>query len=105
MATTAASPGAPQHPRTRPASGREQFMLAFLLAVGALIGCVVLQVALYVRPAPDGGAFLAEWDRYFWLANYYDMLGVWLLSLPFFALWLVLYRRQLSFTRWRWAPA
>jgi hypothetical protein len=33
-------------------------------------------------PAPYGGPFLAEWQRYFGLAVYYDLLGVWLVSFP-----------------------
>jgi phosphoglycerol transferase MdoB-like AlkP superfamily enzyme len=79
--------------------GRHQFLLAFRIAVAGWIGCVLLQVALYVRPAPHGGPFLAEWQRYFGLALYYDLLGVWLLSLPFFLLWLAPYRRPLI-SRW-----
>ncbi|HEY6815382.1 MAG TPA: LTA synthase family protein, partial [Croceibacterium sp.] len=84
-----------------PRSGRTQFALAFRLALGGLAGCVVLQVLLYVRPAPHGGPFLAEWPRYFWLALYYEMLGVWLLSLPFFVLWLGLFRSRLESRLWR----
>ncbi|HYD23663.1 MAG TPA: sulfatase-like hydrolase/transferase [Croceibacterium sp.] len=92
MATAAEAPG----PR-----GREHFMLALWLAVGGWFGCVALQVALYLRPAPHGGPFLAEWQRYFWLGNYYDLLGVWLVSLPFFLVWLTLYRAPLSSRWWR----
>lgn len=87
------------------ATGRDQFALAAWLAVGALAGCVLLQVAMYVRPAPSGGPFLAEWERYFWLALYYELLGVWLICLPFFLLWLALYRRPLRAKAWRAAPA
>ena len=85
--------------------GRDQFVLAFLLALGGWIGCVLLQALLYLRPAPYGGVFLEEWTRYFGLALYYDLLGVWLLSLPFFALWLILYRRRLRSAAWRIVPA
>lgn len=85
--------------------GRDHFVLAFRLALAGWIGCVLLQVFLYVRPAPHGGPFVAEWDRYIWLAIYYDLLGVWLLSLPFFLLWLALYRRPLAARWWRVAPA
>lgn len=85
--------------------GRDQFALALRLALGALLGCVALQVVLYARPAPHGGPFLVEWSRYFWLALYYEVLGVWLLSLPFFALWLALYRRSLASRGWRVVPA
>jgi hypothetical protein len=80
-------------------------MLSFWLATGAWIGCVVLQIALYLRPAPHGGPFLAEWERYFWLALYYELLGVWLISLPFFLFWLALYRKPLPGWGWRVVPA
>ncbi len=87
------------------ATGRTQFALAAWLAAGGLAGCVLLQVAMYVRPAPNGGPFLAEWERYFWLALYYEVLGVWLLSMPFFLLWLARYRRPLRGRWWRAVPA
>ena len=87
------------------ATGAGQFALAFRLALAGWLGCIALQLALYLRPAPHGGPFLAEWDRYFWLALYYDLLGVWLISLPFFLLWLVLYRRPLRGRWWRILPA
>jgi len=87
------------------ASGRENFATAFALALGGWLGCVLLQIALYLRPAPHGGPFLAEWDRYFWLALYYDLLGTWLIAAPFLLLWLVLYRRPLGARAWRFLPA
>ena len=87
------------------ATGRGQFALAAWLAAGGLACCLLLQIAMYLRPAPNGGPFLAEWERYFWLALYYEVLGVWLLCLPFFLLWLALYRRTLRGRRWRAVPA
>src|SRR5688500_17574720 len=69
------------------------FAIAFRLALGCLIGCALLQILLYLRPSPYGGPFLLEWRKYFALALYYDMLGVWLLALPFFLYWLVRRRR------------
>src|SRR5687767_11682402 len=69
------------------------FAIAFRLALGGLIGCALLQLALYARPSPYGGAFLLEWRKYFALALYYDMMGVWLIALPFFLLWLARWRR------------
>ena len=81
--------------------GRDFFGRAFLLASGGWIGCVLLQVLLYARPAPHGGPFLAEWSRYFGLAVYYDLLGVWLVSFPFFLLWLGLFNRPLPGRGWR----
>ncbi|MGQ0560211.1 MAG: LTA synthase family protein [Sphingosinicella sp.] len=85
--------------------GSGQFALAFRLALGGWIGCLTLQLLLYLRPGPYGGAFLVEWPRYFWLALYYDLLGVWALSLPFFLAGLVLYRRPLHAAAWRWVAA
>ncbi len=41
------------------------------------------------------------WQRYFAYSLYYDLLGVWLLSAPFFLLWLILYRRPLASPAWR----
>jgi phosphoglycerol transferase MdoB-like AlkP superfamily enzyme len=84
--------------------GAHGFVLAVRLALAGWLGCVALQVALYLRPAPHGGPFLAEWDRYFWLALYYDLMGVWLLSLPFFLLWLCVYRRPLRARWWNLVP-
>jgi phosphoglycerol transferase MdoB-like AlkP superfamily enzyme len=81
------------HAQITPAEGSRQFVTALRLAAGGLLGCVVLQLFLYARPGAYGGPFVVEWQRYFWLALYYEMLGVWLLSLPFFAWWLATYRR------------
>lgn len=77
------------------------FQLAFFLALGAWLACVLLQLALYLRTAPHGGPFLAEWGRYFWLALYYDLLGTWLIAAPFMLLWLILYRRPAHGRHWR----
>ena len=90
------------HGDSAPAEGSRHFVTAFRLAVGGLLGCVVLQLFLYLRPGAYGGPFLVEWQRYFWLALYYEMLGVWLLSLPFFAAWQLRYRRPVGprLTRW-----
>jgi len=85
--------------------GSHHFTLAFLLATTAWIGCALLQILLFARPGPYGGPFLVEWQRYFGLAVYYDLLGVWLISLPFFLLWLALYQRPLPSPGWRAVPA
>ncbi len=81
--------------------GGAYFVRSLLLAVGGLIGCIALQIVLYIRPAPYGGPFLAEWERYFWLALYYEVFGIWLISLPFFVLWLAVYRRRLASRWWK----
>lgn len=90
------------HGDITPAEGSRHFAAALRLALGGWLGCVVLQLFLYLRPGAYGGPFLVEWQRYFWLALYYDMLGVWLLSVPFFAFWLVRYRRPTGRTVARW---
>jgi len=81
--------------------GRGLFVRAVLLASGCWIVCVLLQIVLYARPAPYGGPFLVEWPRYFGLAVYYDLLGVWLVSFPFFLIGLGLYNRPLRGRAWR----
>ncbi len=84
------------------ASGSAHFLRTFQLAAGAWLGCAVLQALLYLRPAPHGGPFLLESGRYFGLALYYELLGVWLISAPFLLLWVLLHRRRLG-PRWRLA--
>ena len=69
------------------------FAIARRLAAGGWAGCALLQLCLYARPSPYAGPFLLEWQRYFALALYYDLLGVWLLSAPFLLYWLASYRR------------
>jgi len=86
-------------------TGRESFATAFRLALGGWLAALLLQAALYLRPAPHGGPFLLEWARYFWLALYYELLGIWLIAFPFLLLWLLLYRRPLESRWWRLAPA
>jgi len=83
-------------------SGRDRFLAALLLALLCLAFAALLQILLYARPAPHGGPFLADWQRYFWLALYYEMLGVWLVSLPFFLVWLALFRRRPGARGWAW---
>ena len=85
-----------------PAEGSRHFVIGSRLALGGLLGCTALQLFLYLRPGAYGGPFLVEWQRYFWLALYYEMLGVWLLSAPFLAFWLVRFRRPVGFATARW---
>ena len=81
--------------------GSDHFDVAWRLALYGWLGCVLLQLALYLRPGPYGGPFLLEWQRYFGLSLYFDLLGVWLIAFPFFLVWLVLWRRPLG-PRWAW---
>jgi phosphoglycerol transferase MdoB-like AlkP superfamily enzyme len=81
--------------------GQDQFDMAWRLALLGWLACVVLQLALYLRAGPYGGPFLVEWQRYFGLALYFDLLGTWLIGFPFLLVWLLLWRRPLG-RPWRW---
>ena len=85
-------------------NGRSQFTASLLLAIGCWVAAAALQAALYLRPAPYGGPFLLEWMRYFPFALYYELLGIWLVALPFLLLWIRLYRRPLRAPAWRFRP-
>jgi|GEM_PF-2404484 len=76
------------------ASGAEQFGIAWRLAAGGWIGCALLQFILYLRPSPYGGEFLLRWKTFIIRPLAYELLGVWLIALPFLLLWLLLYRRS-----------
>ena len=79
-----------------PPRGRDHFRTSLLLALGALAAEVALQLMLYLRPSPYGGPFLLEWTRYLPFALYYAVLGVWLLALPFFLIWLACFGRPVG---------
>jgi hypothetical protein len=66
-----------------------QFSIAVQLAAAAWLACALLQLLLYLRASPYGGPFLLEWRRYFPYALYYELMGVWLVALPFLIHWLV----------------
>ena len=72
--------------------GRDHFDIAWRLALLGWLGCVLLQLLLYVRPGPYGDPFLLEWQRYFGLSLYFELLGAWLIAFPFLLLWLALWR-------------
>jgi hypothetical protein len=80
--------------------GADHFAICWRLALLGWLGCVLLQLALYARPGPYGGPFLVEWQRYIGLSLYFDLLGTWLIALPFMLVWLILWRRPLA-RRWR----
>ena len=68
---------------------RTQFSISAQLAAAAWLACALLQLALYLRASPYGGPFLLEWRKYFLYALYYELMGVWLVALPFLLFWLV----------------
>lgn len=70
------------------AGARTQFSVSVQLAAAAWLVCAMLQLALYLRASPYGGPFLLEWRKYFLYAFYYELMGVWLVALPFLLLWL-----------------
>jgi hypothetical protein len=70
------------------AGARTQFSICVQLAAAAWGVCALLQLLLYLRASPYGGAFLLEWRKYFLYALYYELMGVWLIALPFLLLWL-----------------
>src|SRR5215210_5938799 len=78
------------------------FAIAWRLALGCWVGCALLQALLYLRPSPYGGPFLLEWRKYFALALYYDLLGVWLIAIPFLLGWLLMWRRTPGGRRAAW---
>ncbi|MGZ8335036.1 MAG: LTA synthase family protein [Allosphingosinicella sp.] len=88
--------------------GSGHFALAWRLAAGGWIGCALLQLLLYLRPSPYGGPVLVQWKAFIIRPLVYELLAIWLFALPFFLLWLALYRVQLKSPRWRlahWALA
>ena len=71
------------------ADARTHFSLSVQLAAAAWFVGIVLQLLLYLRASPYGEPFLLEWRKYFLYALYYDLMGVWLIALPFLVYWLV----------------
>jgi hypothetical protein len=71
------------------AGARTQFSISVQLAAAAWLVCALLQLALYWRASPYGGPFLLEWRKYLLYALYYELMGVWLVALPFFLWWLL----------------
>ncbi|WP_444854845.1 LTA synthase family protein [Sphingosinicella sp.] len=89
-------------------AGADHYAVAWRLATGAWIGCAILHFLTYLRPSPYGGPFLLEWHAYIIRPLVYDLLAIWLVSLPFFLIWLLCYSRSLSGRRWalgHWALA
>jgi hypothetical protein len=83
--------------------GADHFAIAWRLTAAGWLGCALLQFILYLRPSPYGGPFLLQWKVFIVRPLVYELLSTWLVALPFLALWLALYRRELASPRWRWA--
>ncbi|HYD36491.1 MAG TPA: sulfatase-like hydrolase/transferase [Allosphingosinicella sp.] len=81
--------------------GAEQFAIAWRLAAAGWVGCALLQLILYLRPSPYGGPFLLRWKTFIVRPLAYELLGVWLIALPFMLLWLLLWRRPVDRSRAR----
>lgn len=86
----------------RAISGADHYAIAWRLTAGSWLACAVLQFLLYLRPSPYGGPFLFHWTRFIVRPLVYELLAVWLVALPFLAMWLWFYRRPLPSPRWRW---
>jgi hypothetical protein len=71
------------------AGARTRFSISVQLAAAAWLVCALLQLLLYLRASPYGGPFLLEWRKYLLYALYYELMGVWLVALPFLLWWLV----------------
>jgi arylsulfatase A-like enzyme len=80
--------------------GAAHFAITLRLAIGAWVGCILLQFILYLRPSPYGGPFLLRWKIFIIRALAYELLSTWLIALPFLLLWLLLYRRPLRSPHW-----
>jgi hypothetical protein len=81
--------------------GADHFGTAWRLTAAGWIGCAVLQLLLYLRPSPYGGPFLLQWKAFIIRPLVYELLAVWLIALPFLALWLLLHDRPLRSRWWR----
>ncbi len=76
-------------PAARPESVDAQALLPMGLTL-VLLGwsaMAVQEVLLFTRPTPYGGPYVLHWDRYFWFAQLYNLLGQMLASLPFLLAW------------------
>ena len=72
----------------QPLGGAAQIPVALALVGLAWAGMTLQEVLLFARPTPYGGPYVLHWDRYFWFAILYNLLGLMLISLPFLAFWL-----------------
>jgi arylsulfatase A-like enzyme len=82
-------------------SGADHFAIAWRLAAAGWLGCAALQLILYLRPSPYGGPFLLRWKTFIVRPLAYELLGVWLIALPFLLIFLILYRKALHSPGWR----
>jgi membrane-anchored protein YejM (alkaline phosphatase superfamily) len=81
--------------------GEDHFRAAYAVTVGTWLVSALLQLPLFLRPSPCGARYVHHPDRYLFHAMFYDVLGAFLLALPFLLVWLVRYRRPLTSPRWR----
>jgi arylsulfatase A-like enzyme len=84
-----------------PVSGPAQLPVALALVALGWAGMTLQEILLFARPTPYGGPYVLHWDRYFWFATLYNLLGLMLASLPFLALWLIR-QEPLPTTQVRW---
>ena len=76
-------------------TGAELVPVVLRLVTLAWLALLAQEIALYARPTPYGGPFVAHWDRYFFHAALYNLLGVMLVAAPLLLIWVVAYRRRI----------
>jgi phosphoglycerol transferase MdoB-like AlkP superfamily enzyme len=72
-----------------PVEPETQIPVALRLIALGWAGMTLQEVLLFARPTPYGGPYVLHWDRYFWFAILYNLLGLMVASLPFLAAWLL----------------
>jgi phosphoglycerol transferase MdoB-like AlkP superfamily enzyme len=81
--------------------GEDHFRASYALTVATWLVSALLQLPLFLRPSPYGAPYVNHPDRYLFHAIFYEVLGAFLLTLPFLVVWLALYRRHLASPAWR----
>ncbi len=77
----------PPHAETAPAAA--QRLVALRLVALAWLTMAAQEAFLFARATPYGEPYVLDWDRYFWYAVLYNLLGVALVSFPFQLHWLL----------------
>ena len=85
-------------------SGAHHFLLSLRLTWLSFCVLTLLQLALFLRPTPDGAAYVLDPLRYLPQAIAFDLLGVFLIAAPFLLLWLIRYTCPDHRPTWRLVP-
>ena len=76
-------------PHADTSSAASHRLVALQLVALAWLTMAVQEAFLFARRTPYGEPYLVDWNRYFWYALLYNLLGVALVSLPFQLHWLL----------------